>query len=154
MITTIIVLSIVGILAVLFEMVLPGGILGVAGALCLLAMVILCFVEYGATWGLISLGILVAFGFVMTWVWMKFFHRLPFTRSLILKSEVGDDDELEARQTIVGKTGEALTDLRPSGRARIDGEKLDVMAESGVIEKGTMIEVVETRGPSVIVRRR
>ena len=90
----------------------------------------------------------------MTWAWMKFFHRLPFTKNLVLNAEVGDDEELQARQdAIIGKTGEALTDIRPSGKARIEGEKLDVMTETGVIEKGESIIVVDTRGPSIFVRK-
>ena len=152
MVTTIVVLAVIGILAFLFELVLPGGILGIAGAICMVAAVVLSFAEFGLMWGIVALVIMLAFAGTMTWIWMKFFHRLPFTRKLVLETAVGSDDELKARQSIVGQTGEALTDLRPSGHAKIGGEKLDVMSESGVIAKGTSIEVVDTRGPSVFVR--
>lgn len=152
MLTLIIVLAIAGILLVIFELVIPGGILGVIGAGCLVATVVLTFVQYGPGWGIASAGLLAVFGFLMIWVWMKYFHRLPFTRKLVLQGEVGKDEELVEKQSLVGSTGKCLTDIRPSGRALIDGEKLDVISETGVIDKDSEIEVVDTRGPSVIVR--
>ncbi|NNE90477.1 MAG: NfeD family protein [Verrucomicrobiales bacterium] len=152
MLTTIIILIIVGIVALLFEMVLPGGILGVLGGCCLIAAVGMTFFQYGAGWGLACLGFVVVLGLAFTWIWMTQFHRLPFTRKLVHQAEVGVDQELEHKQELTGKTGTALTDIRPSGHAKIDGEKLDVISETGIIEKGAEIKVVETRGPSVIVK--
>lgn len=152
MVTTIIILAVIGILAFLFELVLPGGILGVAGGICMIVAVVLSYMEFGSVWGTVALLSMLTFSAVMTWIWMKLFHRLPFTKKLVLDAAVGSDDELKARQSIVGQTGEAITDIRPSGRAKIGGERLDVMSESGVIEKGKTVEVVDTRGPSVFVR--
>lgn len=150
--TTILILSIAGIVAVIAELVLPGGILGVIGMLCLVGAVLTTFVTYGATAGVVALILLVIFGFATLGWWMKFFHKLPVTRSLLLHEEVGEDTELKERQTFVGKRGEALTDIHPSGKALIEGERIDVMTESGEIAKGAAIEVVDTRGPSIFVR--
>ena len=52
--TLILILCVVGILAVLAELVLPGGILGVVGALCLVGAVIATYLAYGATAGTMS----------------------------------------------------------------------------------------------------
>jgi membrane-bound ClpP family serine protease len=41
----------------------------------------------------------------------------------------------------------------PSGRAKIDGKRIDVIAEAGPIEADTEISVVAVKGPSVIVRK-
>lgn len=150
--TTILILAVVGILAVLAELVLPGGILGVLGALCLIGAVIATYVEYGATAGTIALVLFVVIGFVVLALWMKFFHRLPFTRQLVLRDEAGIDPSRETRPSLVGQIGIALTDLYPSGKARIGDDKIDVLSEGALITRGTPIEVVETRGPSIIVR--
>ncbi len=150
--TTILLLSAIGIVAILAELVLPGGILGVIGFLCLIGAVIATFTAYGATWGFVALFALIILGVLTLNLWMKHFHRLPFTRGLVLNEEIGHDDELEDRQKLIGQTGVALTDLHPSGRALINESRLDVISEGQQIEKGRKITVVSTSGPSIFVR--
>jgi len=43
--------------------------------------------------------------------------------------------------------------LRPSGMAVIDGKRLDVVAESGMIAAGSAIKVIAVEGTRVIVRK-
>jgi membrane-bound serine protease (ClpP class) len=50
-------------------------------------------------------------------------------------------------------TGIALTDLRPSGIATIDGERVDVVTEGEHISEGESIEVVLDEGYRHVVRR-
>jgi membrane-bound serine protease (ClpP class) len=50
-------------------------------------------------------------------------------------------------------TGVALTDLRPSGIATIDGERVDVVTEGEHISEGEPIEVVLDEGYRHVVRR-
>lgn len=57
-------------------------------------------------------------------------------------------------ETLKGKAGRALTPLRPSGTAEIEGERVDVIAASEFIPAGTDIEVVRVRGSRVEVRRK
>ncbi|MDF1849272.1 MAG: NfeD family protein [Verrucomicrobiales bacterium] len=151
--TAILILSALGIAIILAELVLPGGILGILGALCLITAVILTFVEFGPTAGTISVVILFAFFLLTLGWWMKSFHRLPLTRKLILKSESGKEDPGAGSESLIGRIGTTLTDLFPSGHALIDDEKYDVMAEAESIPKDAKIEVVAERGPSLIVRK-
>ena len=150
--TTILILCAVGILAALAELVLPGGPLGIVAGFCLLGAVIATFVSYGATAGTIALGILVVAGLITLNLWMRLFHRLPFTKQLILNDAVGVDQGLQDRQTMTGRKGLAVTDLFPSGRGDFDGEKIDIVTEGPSIKRGAKVEIVETRGPSIIVR--
>jgi len=150
---TIIILSVVGIAAVIAELVLPGGILGVVGALCLLSAVVMTFVEYGTGAGTGAVVLLFLFGIATLSYWMKYFHKLPVTRSLILNDEAGRDEEHDARQDMVGQSGTTLTDITPSGHVLIDGKKIDVMTEGPSIPKGSEVEITATRGPSIIVRK-
>ncbi len=53
---------------------------------------------------------------------------------------------------LLGHQGIAHTVLRPSGTAIIEGNRLDVVAESGMIEKGSAITVVAIEGTRIIVR--
>lgn len=148
--TLIIILVAVGFLAILAELVLPGGLLGIVGALCLIAAVITTFIEYGITAGVIGLILLFILGIATLGWWMKYFHRLPGTKQLILHDEVANEENPETK--LVGLSGITVTDLVPSGHARIDGKKYDVIAEAGTISKEQEIVVVASRGPSLIVR--
>lgn len=56
------------------------------------------------------------------------------------------------RDDLTGKTGEALTVLRPSGSASIGEERLDVVSEGGYIEQGKKIKVVSVSGSKIVVR--
>jgi len=47
---------------------------------------------------------------------------------------------------LVGKTGEALTDLRPAGMALVDGRRIDVVTQGDYIEQGAPIKVVDIHG--------
>jgi membrane-bound serine protease (ClpP class) len=53
---------------------------------------------------------------------------------------------------LVGATGVAETQLRPAGRARIDGKRFDVVTEGAYVQPGTSVRVVDVRGHVVVVR--
>ena len=67
-----------------------------------------------------------------------------------LSSGSGTDDSTD----LVGKSGAALTPLRPAGTAQIEGRKIDVVAESDFIESGDPVEVVFREGLRVVVRKK
>ncbi|MEX2550705.1 MAG: NfeD family protein [Nitriliruptoraceae bacterium] len=57
------------------------------------------------------------------------------------------------RGSLVGHTGVTLSDLRPAGVARIDGERVDVVTEGDWIAAGESIEVLSDEGYRRLVRR-
>ena len=150
----IIILILIGAVAILLELFLPGGIIGLLGALCLLGAIVVSFTEYGFNTGLlVTVGILSVTS-VALYFWMKHFDRLPWIRSLILTETAGGSSSSDKKSALLDKAGETLTDLGPSGKALIDNEKLDVIAESGFIDKGTPVTVVEASGSKIVVRIR
>jgi membrane-bound serine protease (ClpP class) len=42
--------------------------------------------------------------------------------------------------------------LRPSGTANINGQRVDVVTEGGLIERGTAVKVVAVEGSRIVVR--
>jgi len=52
-----------------------------------------------------------------------------------------------------GMQGTTSTKLRPSGKAEINGQQVDVVSKSEFIEMGTPIRVVSVNGPTVTVER-
>lgn len=151
--STIVILAGLGILALLLEMVLPGGVLGVAGGLSLVAAAVLCFVEYGFYAGLAASVAIGAFALGLTWVWMKYFHLLPGVRRMVLHGRIANGDSREASaESLTGQTGTAVTEIAPSGKASIGDQRFDAIAESTAIPKGAAISFVRPSGPGWIVR--
>jgi len=56
------------------------------------------------------------------------------------------------RQDLVGRTGIARTQLRPSGTAEVDGERLDVVTRGEMVDAGSRIRILENRGNRIVVR--
>jgi membrane-bound serine protease (ClpP class) len=52
---------------------------------------------------------------------------------------------------LVGKTGRAVTFLRPAGKVEIDDEIYDAVSEFGVIEKDTEVKVVKFESSQLVV---
>ena len=53
---------------------------------------------------------------------------------------------------LVGRQGVATTDLRPAGKAEIDHQLIDVIAEGEPLDRGTPLEVVDAHATRVVVR--
>jgi membrane-bound serine protease (ClpP class) len=54
-------------------------------------------------------------------------------------------------QELVGARGRALTELRPTGRAEINGEYYPVVSEGRWIERGAALKVVQVEGNRIVV---
>jgi len=61
-------------------------------------------------------------------------------------------ESAETRSDLVGVTGKAITDLRPSGTALFGDERVDVVSESEWITEGTLVRVVNAEGYRHVVR--
>ncbi len=152
---TIVVLSLVGFLLLTAEVFVPGMVLGILGVLCLGGAITFSYVEFGAYIGTITLVCIVGAVFVGFIAWMMAFPHTAIGRRLMLKqnltSGVGEKDH--PARALVGQNGRALTPLRPSGTALIDGQKVDVVAESSFIPQDTPVVVILQEGMRVVVRR-
>lgn len=147
-------LFLAGFLLFAAEVFLPGLVLGTLGFLCLLACVVLVFVGYGPTSGLLAailIGGLAATGFL---VWLHVFPRTFVGRRIVLHTSQPTDPAAGENRSLVGESGQALTPLRPSGTARIAGKRVDVMAIGEFLEAGADLVVVGADGMRVAVRRK
>ena len=147
---TIITLLIVGVLLLLAETVLPGLIAGILGFCCLIAAIVIGFLEHGPAVGL-QLAIGVAAGLVVgALFWFRFFPESRLARKFVSTREIGEVGA--ERPELLNRSGVALTNLRPSGTALIEGRRVDVVTEGGLIERGTPVKVVAVEGMRTVVR--
>ena len=140
-----------GVIMVLAEVLIPGGIVGGIGVVCLAAGVVLGF-THDPMFGFALLVGSVVFGIVVFWLWVKYFPKSRIGREVFLTQDAHawhsyDDDTGE----LVGAVGVAHTPLRPSGTALVDGRRLDVVTRGEMISSKTPVTVVAVHGNRIIV---
>jgi membrane-bound serine protease (ClpP class) len=146
----IITLLLLGAVLLFLEVLLPGLIAGTIGFLCLVAAVILGYRGFGyQTGSLILAGVLVGL-LIGTWCWLEFFSESRVARRFISQGASGELGV--AKPELLNGTGTALTQLRPSGIADINGQRVDVVTEGDLIERGAQLKVVAVEGARIVVR--
>lgn len=86
---------------------------------------------------------------------IKFLPRTPLGRRLVLAEASASGTSIPnapEEKVGVGAQGEALTVMRPFGRARFGMTRVEVTAEGGMIKKGETIVVTRIEGSRVEVR--
>ena len=83
--------------------------------------------------------------------------RLPkssaWQKVVLSEEESGYHSAPATYTSLQGKSGRALTDLRPAGTAEFDGQRVSVTTEGGFLEESTHIKVVEVEGSRIVVRK-
>ncbi|MFV0336696.1 MAG: NfeD family protein [Chthoniobacterales bacterium] len=135
------------------EIIIPGGVLGLVAAAVLFAAVVWGYVAYGFFVGSVLGVCLLVVAFVAFIVWMYTFPNSYFGKKMSNLDHVVDSPEQSKYDVLLGKTGTALTDLRPSGLVLFDSRRVDVVSEAAYIKKNETVVVTEVEGSRVAVRR-
>ena len=96
---------------------------------------------------------------VLSLIGIAVFRSLPVGRRLdgllLEDTQPSWDGYISAapRSELVGRTGTAATELRPSGVADIEGERVDVTTDGEWLPAGTAIKVIKAEAMRVVVRR-
>jgi membrane-bound serine protease (ClpP class) len=81
-------------------------------------------------------------------------RKTPFGRKTLLDAPDSSSIQRgfsEGMAALVGQSGVALTDLRPSGVAEVGGVRIDVTAATAFVQKHTRIKVVLVEGTRIVV---
>lgn len=144
----------IGIVLILLELVLPGGIIGVFGFAAILAS----FFLSGENFVHIGISLLIAFSIsiLACVVMIKVFDKnMKFFKRLILKDSTSTESGYVSnknRTELIGVKGVTLTDLRPSGTVIVGDERIDVVSEGGFITKDTPVKFIKVEGSRIVVR--
>jgi membrane-bound ClpP family serine protease len=152
------------------ELFIPsGGMLGILCGLAAIASVISFFFYSPAMGGFALLVYLIATPFLLVYG-VKLWSRTPIGRRLILggteeldgrgldEDEIDQEIDARRRQThesdasLLGRIARTVTPLRPVGVIRLDGRRLDALAESGVIDVDIDVEVIAVLDNQIKVR--
>lgn len=156
------VLLILGVVLLAVEVfIIPGfGLAGITGSVALAGGVLwsfakLCQYDYTVMlWHIVGstavLGLLIFFTF-------KYLPRSRFWKGIALEEELSTETGYvavpEELAQLEGASGVALTDLRPSGMARIDGRRVDVVTEGDYFNRGDAVVVFQVAGGRIVVRK-
>jgi membrane-bound serine protease (ClpP class) len=151
--------------------VIPGfGVFGVAGGLLILGALVMANVTFskidrGMTTAqtydaMKSLGIALVAVIGAAAMISRFLPHIPMLNSMILTppppSGPGNRSSAGGERVdvsgMVGKTGTAVSMLRPSGKVRVEGKLLDAVTRGGFVAAGKPIEIVEVIGSRTFVR--
>ena len=148
-------LILVGLALVVVEVtVVPGlNVVGVVGVLGAAVGVVVAFVEYGPAGGLGTLAatILTAGGVAYVLWESGAWDRFILSDSLRRDADA-DAEESESRARLLGKTGTALTPLRPGGVADVAGARVEVETEGAFVAAGSRVRVVALDRRRILVR--
>ena len=151
-----IILFFVGLGLITVELFIPG--IGIFGGLGLVAL-ILAIVFQAQTFlqGLVLFLIIAAIVAVLALIILRSFRKgRLFKSSLVLKNRAAKEEGYVSNDdntSLVGKTGTALSILRPAGRADIDGTICDVVTGGEFIERGEKVIVIEAIGRRILVKK-
>jgi membrane-bound serine protease (ClpP class) len=147
--------------------VLPGfGVTGVSGIVLMLLALSLLVVrqwpqttdEYlllGRNFGIFAGGLI--FSVVGAFAVARYLPHIPYANRLMLPAPDEDGDAAgtlppASSPSLLGAVGTAVTELRPAGRACFGDEYIDVTSESGYVEPGRRVQIIEIDGLRVVVK--
>ena len=142
--TTVIVLFVVGMLLVAVEVVVPGGILGMLGAGCLLGGVVTAFVQLGSAGGAVATGAALLIGAVTLYLEFVLLPKTRLARMFSMAETVSgrSQPEVAERTAVIGREAVAVTMLAPSGFVEIDGRRYEAFCQSGLADAGARLRVM------------
>lgn len=153
-------LFILGLALIVVEVfVIPGfGIAGIMGLILMLGSVFYTFFSetgdfsVALFWLSVSIILTSALAILATIFLPKSSPFQRFALSTVMSADEGYHSAgTDNFSSFIGKTGVALTPLRPAGTARVDNQRLDVVTEGNFIAENTTIKVLDVEGAKISV---
>lgn len=142
--TAVLTLFIAAVVLVAVELLVPGGLLGVLGGLCLLAGVATAFVQLGTVGGSVATAIALVIGAVTLYLEFVLLPKSRLARKFSMTETVAGRSQPEvAERAVIGRDALAVTTLAPSGYVELDGRRYEAFCQSGHVAAGVRLRVVD-----------
>ncbi|MGE3405624.1 MAG: nodulation protein NfeD [Pirellulales bacterium] len=165
-------LFVTGLVCVLLELfVLPGfGVFGLGGGLLIISSLVLASQTFTQlprnSYQLAELrnSVLVVAGAGASILGVmgllnRYLPKTPGLNRMILfpptaaeQADIARRESVASYEYLVGREGTTTTPLTPAGKARFDGQLVEVIADGEMLDRGTRISVIEARGNHVLVK--
>lgn len=148
-------LFVAGIFLLALEVIVPGGILGIAGGILILLGVSVAFFRFGLDSGAIASGAAVVLGAVVLYLEFVLLPRSRLAKALSMTETVAGRSQppIADRAAVVGRQVVAVTALAPSGYVELDGRRYEAFARSGMAQRGERLEIVDVDNFRLIVNK-
>ena len=135
--------------------IIPGfGIAGVSGLIFLVISLGLAFWKLSKAWAIgVTIFAVIGVGLLIYFM-VGILPQTKLGKKFILSETSPAPEDISAVDNttrFLGAEGVAISNLRPSGIAKIADERVDVITDGDFIEKGTKIKVIKTTAGRVIV---
>jgi membrane-bound serine protease (ClpP class) len=149
-----IIIFVIGVILLIAEFFLPGGISGILGAAAIITSIILA----GGNIVQMSISVLIALtvAIVGMVIIMKFFGKqLKVLNKVILSDATTTEQGYVSnvnRLELIGKLAVTMTPLRPAGTIRIGDERIDAVSDGSFVEKNKQVVIIKVEGSRIVVR--
>jgi membrane-bound serine protease (ClpP class) len=150
----VVVLAVLGVIGILWELhVVPGhGLPGILGVTALMVAVLWAFGLPFIFVGIETIATAIVLTVIAFTLTVRAVPQNAWAHRLALAAAQGPDYVASADyRELRGRTGTAVSFLRPAGIAAIDGRRVDVLTEGEFIAQGTPVRVVRVEGARVFV---
>ncbi|MBU0993802.1 MAG: serine protease [Proteobacteria bacterium] len=148
-------LQLAGVVVVIAEIIIPsGGILAILSLGIFGYSLYLVFQHVSSSAGFLFLGMDAILIPVTILLGLKLLAKSPATLQTKLSSKNGVTVQSSELEFYIGLEGTAMTDLRPSGIALINGKRVDVVTRGEYLEKNSPITVFTVTGNQIIVQKK
>ena len=132
-----------------------GGLISIFALACLIGGVMIFF-HHSTTAGWIGIGIAAIMIPSVLVIAYKIFPKTAFGKSVTLtppERQQGDaiPDTPELKE-LLGTVGVVLTPLRPVGMCDFSGQRVECVAESGYVDRGKKVKVIDVESTQLTVR--
>lgn len=150
--TIAVILQLVAVIIIIAEVIIPsGGLLGGLAVGLIGYSLYTVFHNISVNAGYLMLATdVVALPLVLL-LGLKLLARSPATLNTELSSDAGVTSQQPDLEAFMGKRGTAVSNLRPSGIALIEGKRVDVVSRGAYIDKNSEVVVYAVTGNQVIV---
>lgn len=136
------------------ELFIPGfGLCGISGIVCILVSFYFGLGGGKDTIPVLAGGVVILI--VVSMILMKFLPKNPLWQKFVLKNKdhiKGTEKNINL-DSLIGKRGTAESLLRPSGVAKIDGKRVDVITEGDFIAPSSKVVIVKVEGHKIFVEK-
>ena len=151
----VLIVFLVGITLLLIEAFIPGfGIPGIGGIISIIISIFMA--SNNINIALTSLLITFILTITALILLLKFAPRNKHFNRIVLRTQIKNKDAYKNDNKDIkylGKSGIAISMLRPIGKIDIDGEILEAISEGTYIEVESKVEVVKIEGSKIIVKK-
>lgn len=147
-------LLVIGIILVVLEFFVPGGILGIIGASAIVVSLFLA--GYDLSHMAISILVALILGIVTFIILYRSVDREKgLFKKIILQDRTTTDEgyiSATTRFDLIGQIGRSVTPLRPAGTIIVNNERIDAVSEGNYINNDVEVEIIHVEGMRVVVQ--